>query len=70
MTAVTEAPLVYTSKGNVPESSLEYFERWHDTPEYVKFVWGYKLGGEVVKESAHVLSKIGISSEALQQALV
>lgn len=61
-------PLVYTTKGNLPASELEYSVRWEDTPDYTKFVETYKLAGEVVKESAHVMSKIGISSDAVQQS--
>lgn len=60
-------PLVYTSKGNLPMASLNYEVRWEDTPDYTKLVEVYKLEGEIVKESAHVLSKRGISTDALQQ---
>jgi hypothetical protein len=63
-------PHVWTSKGHVPEESLVFEPIWEDTPEYVKLRLVYKLDGEIVKESAHVLSKRGISSEAVQQSLV
>lgn len=52
-------PLIYTTLGNVPIDSLEYFHAWEDTPEYTKFIEGYKLDGEIVKQSAHVMMKAG-----------
>lgn len=58
---MSDEPLIYTSKGNVPVSSLEHYVQWDDTPEYVKFreVFKDKATGEVVKESAHVLTRKG-----------
>ena len=54
-------PLIYTSKGNLPISSLVYQTAWEDQPEYTKFMERYLLDGEVVKESAHVFSRIGVT---------
>jgi len=59
---ITEAavePIVYTIKGNLPISQLEYFFWWEDEENYMKFVQGYKLNGEVVKQEAHVYMKKG-----------
>ena len=64
-----ETPLIWTSKGNLPLSALEYNPHWEETREYVKFVERYLLDGEVVKESAHVLSRQGFSSEAIASSL-
>lgn len=55
-----DQPLVFTTKGNLPIDDLEYFHRWEDTPEYTKFIEGYKLDGEVIKQAAHVMLKKGI----------
>jgi len=53
----TEEPLIWTSKGNLPVSSLRYETGWHHEPgRYVQFRERYYLGDEVVKESAHVLA--------------
>lgn len=64
-----EEPLVYTTKGNLPISSLEYFYRWEHEPEYIKFIEGYTLGGEVVKQSANVLmlkgQQVGVEHQSL-----
>ena len=62
-------PLVWTSKGNLPVASLGYETKWYDTPEYTKFVEIYKLGDEIVKESAHVMAKRGFFSESIAQPL-
>jgi hypothetical protein len=44
--------------------------QWVDTPDYTKLILRYWLGDEVVKESAHVLSKRGLNSDAIAQPLV
>lgn len=62
-------PLVFTTKGNIPISSLEYFNRWEDSPEYVKFTEGYKLNGEVVKEGAHVMMRKTPGMELFQESI-
>lgn len=68
MADITDEPLIYTSKGNLPVSSLKLETSWLDTPEYVQFVERYLLDGEVVKESAHVLARTGFSMDG-QQAI-
>lgn len=59
-------PLIWTSQGNLPVSSLVYDTRWEDTPAYIKLVETYTLNGEVVRESAHVFAKQGASMEGQQ----
>lgn len=63
-----DTPLIWTSKGNVPVESLTYKTSWENTDDYVKFVETYYLGDELVKQNAHVLSKRGISSDAVAQS--
>jgi len=53
----TEVPLVYTSKGNLPASELSYEVIWEQTAEYVKCIETYTLENEIVRQSAHVLSR-------------
>ncbi len=60
MTEDTSEALVWTSKGNLKIDDLEYFHFWEDTEDYTKFVDGYKLDGEVIKQSAHVMLKKGL----------
>lgn len=59
---MNEAPLIYTTRGNVPVESLRQEISWEDTPTYVKMTERYfdLNDGEVVKESAYVLSKVGL----------
>ena len=67
---MTDTPLIYTSRGNLPVADLTYSVRWENTDDYTKLIEIYTAAdGEVVKESAHVLSKRGISSDAVQQTL-
>lgn len=54
-----DIPLIYTTKGNLPTSSLEYSHKWEDLESCIKFSETYTLNGEVVKQAAHVLMKQG-----------
>ena len=62
-------PLIYTTKGNLLISDLEYSHKWEDTDTYTKFIETYTLNGEVVKQSAHVLMKHG-SGLGVEQAVI
>ncbi len=55
-------PLIFTSKGNVPITSLKYEHRWEDTPDEVTFMerWLDETG-EVVKNNCHKLAKKQLS---------
>ena len=57
-------PLIYTTKGNVPVASLTLETAWDLQETYVKFVERYRdATGEIVKESAHVYSKLGLMGD-------
>lgn len=62
---MTDQPLIYTSKGNLPIADLAYSTKWDVTPTYYKLTETYSLGDEVVKESAHVYSLAGITGAAI-----
>ena len=64
-----EVPLVWTSKGNLPISTLEYFTEWQELEDQVRFIEGYKLGDEVVKRSVHVMIKKGLAVFGEQGAM-
>lgn len=64
---MTDEPLIHTSRGNLPVSSLQYAVRWEDAADYLKFVETYTLDGEVVRESAHVYAKRGLFAETVVQ---
>ena len=64
-----DQPLVFTTMGNLPIASLEYFHSWEDAAGYIKFVEGYKLNGEVVKQAAHVYLKKGTETTATLEVI-
>ena len=47
-------PLIWTTKGNLPVASLEYYIGWEITEESIVFKEQYRLDDEIVKENAHV----------------
>ena len=47
-------PLIWTTKGNVPVDSLEYYIGWEMTEDAIVFKEQYRLDGEIVKENSHV----------------
>jgi hypothetical protein len=55
-------PLIYTSKGNVPEMSLKYSKGWEITDEVIIFKeeW-HDTTGELVKNNVHMYARNGIS---------
>lgn len=57
-------PLIYTSRGNLPVSSLVYATRWEETDAFIRFVETYTLDGEVVRESSHFRGKTGLTMGA------
>lgn len=61
----TDEPLIYTSKGNLPIASLQYKSGWQDTEGALVFFEEYWLGEELVKRSAHALSKQGLTGQTV-----
>jgi hypothetical protein len=54
-------PLIFTTKGNVPVSSLAYSVDWTVTDDFIKLTETYRdSAGEVVRESAHVKQLKGV----------
>ena len=64
-----DEPLIYTSKGNLPISTLQYETEWDVSDTYIKFVERYRLNGEIVKEGAHVYCKQGVIGQTAVAAL-
>jgi len=63
---MTEEPLIYTSKGNLKISELEYNTNWIVNDDYIQFVERYYLDDEIVKESAHVYDKRGVTTKVFE----
>ena len=57
---MTDEPMIWTTKGNIPCSSLDYETKWVDAPDFVQFIERYLLAGEVVRESCHVYNRSGL----------
>lgn len=52
---MSNEPLIWTSKGNLPLASLDYRTLREDVPGSVVFVEEHWLGDERVKRAVHVL---------------
>lgn len=59
-----EKRLIWTVRGNLDLDSLDHKVQWESAPDYVKFIETYTFDGEVVKQSAHVLSRQSLVSES------
>ena len=64
-----DEPLIYTSKGNLPITSLEYSHKWEDEETYIKFTETYTLDSEIVKQAVHVIMKTGQQSNIEQEQM-
>jgi hypothetical protein len=67
---MNNVPLIYTTKGNLPEESLRLEPEWVDTADFTKLILRYYLGDEIVKESAHVYGKRPLLADAVAQRLI
>ena len=65
-----DEPLIHTTLGNVPVSSLEHYVLWDNTDTYVKFTERYIKDGVTVKESAHVLAKLPVPGMGSAQGAI
>jgi hypothetical protein len=69
VSAKLQTPLIYTSMGNLPIADLDCKVHWEDAETYTKFVERYFFKGELVRESAHVMFKKGLTAQAKQGGL-
>ncbi len=53
-------PLIYTTKGNLPEADLKLVDLWEHHDSYTKLTVQRWLGDEVVRQDVHVYSKQGV----------
>ncbi len=53
----TEAPLIYTSKGNLPIDTLEYRTNWEYDKKNTKFIEEYYKDDELVKSTIYPYKK-------------
>lgn len=70
MSANQSEPLIHTTDGNVPIASLKYETAWDVQDAYIKFTERHRnAAGVVVRESAHVFDKRGITAQAVAASL-
>lgn len=62
--AASVEPLIYTTKGNLPVAQLTYRTAWVVNDDFIKFTEQHLLGDEVVRESAHVYDRNGVSAKS------
>jgi hypothetical protein len=66
---MTSKPLIWTSKGNVPEDSLTYEKDWEVTDELVVFKEFWRDGtGAIVKNNVHMYALKGLPALGAVQA--
>lgn len=66
---MTDLPLIYTSKGNVLESTLTYEHRWVITDDFIQLLECWKdESGEIVKNNVHMYALRGGPAIGGQQA--
>lgn len=66
----TDEPLIFTTRGNVPVSSLAHSVEWDVRDDYVHFAEIYRdTEGVIVRQDAHVYARQGaqLFSSASQQ---
>jgi hypothetical protein len=65
-----EVPLIWTKNGNVPIDSLTQEVQWEFGEVFVKLVERWRdATGDVVKEGAHVYSKIGLAGDGAARTI-
>lgn len=64
-----DEPLIYTTKGNLPVSSLRLVNKREDTPGNAVLVLEHFLGDEVVRRDVHVCPLVGICMEGAAASL-
>lgn len=65
----TSIPLIWTTKGNLPVSTLRYETGWHVDEKQIIFRERYFLGEELVKENVHAMLRNGNESAGEQAKL-
>jgi hypothetical protein len=59
---MTDEPLIYTTKGNIPMAGLTHDVSWRVSDTVIVCVERYYLGDEMVKESSHVHVLVGATA--------
>jgi hypothetical protein len=66
---VSDEPLIWTAKGNLPVASLRHVTKREDVPGTAVLIEEWYLGEELVKRNVHVLPLVGICLQGTQANL-
>ena len=67
---MNEEPHIWTSRGHVLLSALEYSTHWQDSPTETVFVEEHRTkDGEIIRRAVHVLKRAGATSIIEQGAI-
>lgn len=66
---MTEVPLTYTVKGNVPSADLRLVPQWTVNDDFIKCNVMHFLGDEMVRNDVYVYDRKGVSAEAVAASL-
>jgi hypothetical protein len=64
----TDAPLIYTSKGNIPEGALTYKTEWFADATHMVFREEWHLGEELVKANSHTYTNNPFQPLGIEQS--
>lgn len=64
---MSEKPLIYTVKGNLPVEDLRYHHEWQEDDSAITLVEEYYLGDELVRRNVHARLKKGLPFLLKQQ---
>lgn len=62
-----DVPMIWTSRGHMPEASLRFEVEWQVTDDFIRFTERHFADdGEVVKQSSHLYDRVGVQARLLQ----
>lgn len=64
----TDMPLIFTSKGNIPEAALTYKTEWIVESTYILFSEQWFLDDELVKSNAHTYTNNPFGQLGVEQS--
>jgi hypothetical protein len=59
---MSDVPLIYTTKGNLPVADLKYRHEWAEDGDSISLVEEYFLGDELVRRNVHMRLKKGLET--------
>lgn len=67
---ITQVPMIFTTRGNVPISSVKEMVIWQETKDArICVIEHHAEDGEIIKRSVHALAKLGLEALGAQPTL-